>query len=534
MESRSLDTILNKPKLLWVGDIGTTGYAQVLNQAGPILQKYFNLHIFALNYNWKPGIEKTAVSFPIQQENLILLKEVNFHYYHHFDILKQVIKNLQPNIVFFLNDLYQLKEALRQVEEFKHIKKVIYLALDIEKNSSIDCQCVQKAFNNADLVFLMSKHAQGILPHTNKVVLEHPINQNFTTWNQFDKTKARNKLYPGMLKADTFVFLSVAFYCKRKRIEDTIEAFCKLQLETSTPTALIIKTVLNSQQTLRLKLKNSAEMINEIILNFRNKTGKHPTVLIENRTFDDKEMVELYACADAMVSNSSGEGFGLTPFEFVMTEKPALVANNSSYSVYFPPKFLIPARKLPLECRLYSTDIIEKLFESEFLEDHAFLTTIAQISKESFFLEDTILNQNDLSKPRFIFDVRKNNTTLQEYFEDLSKRTDLPHIFQVSILANSLELPKYLKDYCSVNLKNLFPNCVTQRVKCEALVTGKGLVKISPILNITKKMKEVIMDYKKYCMEAKSLKTKLQKIVGLDLFETRLLSHLRQLVPLEP
>lgn len=125
---------------------------------------------------------------------------------------------------------------------------------------------------------------------------------------------------------DTFYFLHVGGDSKRKNAQLVIDAFLEC---------------FEGQNEYKLILKYNKYIYAEVFIedSFVHPSN-HPQIICIPEQLSTEQMVKLYHKANCMVYPSSGEGFGMIPFESICTGMPTIVTNLTGMADYA--KYSIP------------------------------------------------------------------------------------------------------------------------------------------------------------------------------------------------
>ncbi len=336
-------------KLLWVSDAAFSGYALVTYSLLPYLLQDFEVFFLGINNtiqlnNWKELLNNNNI---LLDNNHLFLIDYNEQTYENFmgcNKLKEIINKINPDIFFTIND-YQVLDL--------QINAIISSGW---KGTSIgympvDCENLPyNFFNNLhkfDYVFAMNQFSKKQientqLNHKNEIIiLEHPIKKNFKILN--NPKQYRKKLFNNYKDTDILI-LNCNNNSYRKRLDLTLEAFYYFMKKNPqyTNLYLIFKTT-QSHKNKEFDLdKINQQMIEKYGINLTDKLQ-----IITNK-YTYEELNQLYNCVDICLSTTSGEGWGLTPFELLSVNKFCLIPNNTSYTDYFPKIMLIKTNKISL------------------------------------------------------------------------------------------------------------------------------------------------------------------------------------------
>lgn len=143
---------------------------------------------------------------------------------------------------------------------------------------------------------------------------------------------------------DTFNFLHVGGDSKRKNAQMVVDAFLELY---------------EDNMDYKLYLKYSNFCFAEIYLNGRLVPATmHPQIVGVPGSLDVESLVKLYHSCHCMVYPTSGEGFGMIPFEAICTGMPTIVTNETGCKDF-------AHYSIPLEAEFVTADWNNKQFEED-------------------------------------------------------------------------------------------------------------------------------------------------------------------------
>lgn len=133
----------------------------------------------------------------------------------------------------------------------------------------------------------------------NIYVIPHGVSEDFSIVEREEK--------------DVFYFLHIGGDSKRKNAQLVVDAFLEL---------------FDGKEEFKLILKYNHFCHAEVYLDGRLlPASQHPQILSIPQNFDVNQMINLYHKANCLVYPTSGEGFGMIPFEAMATGLPTIVTN---------------------------------------------------------------------------------------------------------------------------------------------------------------------------------------------------------------
>jgi len=141
-----------------------------------------------------------------------------------------------------------------------------------------------------------------------------------------------------------FNFLHIGGESKRKNAQLVVDAFLELY---------------DGQEDYQLILKynkfcDADAYVNGKVMPAHN----HPQIIAIPNSLDTHDMVQLYHKCHCMVYPTSGEGFGMIPFEAIATGMPTIVTNLTGTADFAKMSIPLPAEwgEAPLQSHLYACD----------------------------------------------------------------------------------------------------------------------------------------------------------------------------------
>tara|TARA_Y100000389_G_scaffold149355_2_gene148656 strand:- start:9992 stop:11623 length:1632 start_codon:yes stop_codon:yes gene_type:complete len=342
-------------KILWICDyfFDNTGYSNMSKKLCETLKtrfKLINLFINSEFLNQKINEGEYIVDIPKSvaiEGTCDILKNVNSdikEYYCDllmgYYILPKILKKENPDIVVSINDFQVIKKHNSIVKNIlPNCKFISYMPVDADYY----IKDFFKYLNNVDCVITMNQVSRNILKKDCQkeiYVLPHFIDQKYKK-NTDSLQNNRDIIFGKNIIPENFkIVLNINNHNPRKRLDIFIESLYLLNrayFPNNSKIADIIY-VLKTQKEYDLKQK-----IKEFDDKYNLNLGHRFIHLSEK--LNTYQMNILYNCADVFVTTTSGEGFGLTPFEAVSAGVFTLVPDNTCYSEYFPNEMLIECEK---------------------------------------------------------------------------------------------------------------------------------------------------------------------------------------------
>ena len=285
----------------------------------------FDINILAVNYY---GDKYDPKEFPYQIVPAKLL-EPNDPF--GSKMFLRAVEREDYDIIWILNDIFvvegvvtHLKKILEQKRiQNKKIPKIIYYY-------PVDCTVLPECVGMIELADATvcitefgKKETLAALKEKRQIdVIHHGCDR--TVFRPIDKKlrQAWRQKYLGIANPNTFLFINVNRNSVRKDIARCIYSFAKFRLLH--PDSKIYIHCAPKDMTINLfaAVKAVGLTINDIVFpaNFNLAEGG----------LDEESLVNFYGCADAYITTTLGEGWGLTITEAMACGLPVIAPNNTS------------------------------------------------------------------------------------------------------------------------------------------------------------------------------------------------------------
>lgn len=308
-----LKQVDEKPVLLWVGDDyrKKTGYGRVAKELFPYLYRDYKVVQYAI----------TCIGF--SNEYYIIDSQDGTAF--GFNKLPVVINVIKPQIIILLND-----------------SNIIHGWLSaINNNATIDKKCMIFPYVCTEYIgvpeneiVLYNKTCAGLLAMAQFTIDEFNKNGSILKSYRLSHGYANNikKIDKSLAKKimnvpeDTFVFFSGSKNQPRKRLDIIIRAFVHLLTRQADKKVLLmfncglIDTGWNLKELyIRLCKENNIQNMEKYIYFCSNNIG--------DSNKNDEELTVIYNAADVGITTSTGESFGLIPFEQSALGVPQIIPN---------------------------------------------------------------------------------------------------------------------------------------------------------------------------------------------------------------
>ena len=364
-----------RKKILWICDsfLENTGYSNMSAKLCQALSSRFDVINFFINTcHLKQVMNEGQYIIEIPRDVVTegsrdIVQNVDSDIKNYYcDLLSgyhklpEILQKENPDIVVSMNDYQIIKKHMLIVQTIlPDCKFIPYMPVD----SDYYMRDFFDELNKADCVITMNQTSVKLLAKDCKkkiYVLPHFIDQKYkkiiSVQRENDiklgkniqdidvmdyvvnkKQGARDKIFgknkiPEMFK----VVLNINNSDTRKRLDLYIESLYALnrKIFPDDSNRVNVMYVLKTSKNYNLE-----EKIKEMDDKYNLNMGDHFIHLSEK--LNTEQMNLLYNSADVFVTTTSGEGFGLTPFEAVGAGVFTLVPDNTCYSEYFPKELLI-------------------------------------------------------------------------------------------------------------------------------------------------------------------------------------------------
>ena len=301
-----------KQKLLWIGDDprSKSGYGRVLNEMVPYLSIQYEITILAIGYKGSSS-----------QVNII---DSNDGTPFGFKSIIKTYNEIKPDIFILLNDhkiIWGWLNALNDNCNLSNTKIIPYVCTEYTGIPESDMDIFNKVCHH---IFVMAnftgdemKKRGCNIPYT-RISHGYPL-----TLNKYNKQEARKLLN---IPENAFVFYSGNRNQPRKRIDIIIRSYVEFLKKYSNEDVLLLMNCglidmgIDIPELYQRLCKDNQIMNFESKIYFCNNTI-HPS------EFNDQDLSIIYSCCDVGITTSTGESFGLIPFEMSLFDVPQIIPN---------------------------------------------------------------------------------------------------------------------------------------------------------------------------------------------------------------
>ena len=321
----------SKPVLLAIGEAAVpSGFARVMRCILETLYEIYDLHQLALTYRGEPHNYPWPLYPSMSQSDYFGLERV-----------ESLIQKVQPDIVLILNDLHPLGQYMQQLCPYRaHIPTVLYCPTLSGVVNPSDAVAVagadrfvtytdfsQRAFATAFQQVSKRLDAPPDLPTL--AVIPHGVDlSNFkgTVAQQpctiGNRITARQALWPNWSEAsEGFIVLNANRNQPRKRVDTTVAGFAAFAKD--------------KPRSVKLCLHMGLEDIGWNVLDLAKRYGVSDRLLLTHQNValpyvDDSKLNLIYCACDVGLNTSTGEGWGLIPFEHAATGAPQVMTAHAA------------------------------------------------------------------------------------------------------------------------------------------------------------------------------------------------------------
>ena len=348
-------------KILWISDYSFSGYTLVTSCLLPYIQDTYDIYILVINNQDSRHsiIQHINTSLNISSDHVFTLDknvqyDVNIHEYYMNYIcgvfnIPNILKTIQPDIILSINDLQILTLQMHAIKACSNWngKTIAYIPVDAENYKTNFFQSLMLY----DYIITMNENSKKIIQQTGlkkKIyVLPHPIKSTFIPLS--DKNVLRSQFFNTIIDKDDIVIINANINSVRKRLDITIESFYSLHHKHNIPTILGSKKLFLILKTSVLQCNDGLD-IHKYITTMNKKYNMHldNRIIIITEKYSYEDLNKLYNCANMYITTTSGEGWGLTAFEFIKLNIYTIVPDNISYTNYFNRELLCPVTETTL------------------------------------------------------------------------------------------------------------------------------------------------------------------------------------------
>ena len=308
-----------KVKVLWVSDGGAaTGFTRVANGIIENLpENKYEIHHLAVNYMGDPYNSK-ALMYPAALGGDLF----------GFNRIKQLVDTIKPDLVFLLNDLWNLEKYLVQIEEYT-IPKVVYFPVDAKPQAK---QWVDKVIFDAVPVAYTEYGKSAITDYYPKQVVHViPHGINTKAFHKVSKSAARKTL--AGVSSDDFIVLSANRNQPRKRLDITIKGFALFAKDKPKNVRLYLHCGVEDMGWNIITLCDRYKITDRLLLT---SLQLSPTNFVS-----DARLNNIYNSADVGITTSMGEGWSLTNMEMAACGVGQIVPNSSATAELYKDRGLL-------------------------------------------------------------------------------------------------------------------------------------------------------------------------------------------------
>lgn len=325
-----------KKKILWVSDaVATTGFSRVAHNIIKFFPRgKYEIHHLGINYSGDPHGYKHHIYPAVLGGDLYGTRR-----------LEPLIKQIKPDLLFFLNDAWVINQYLQELVNHKltDIPVVVYFPVDSEESDAdwfrhyhlVYATCVYTEFAKRDIIAsgaFTEEDNINIIPHgvdTEKFYPHKNVN------NVSGLRRAKQEMFPWKERPeflDSFVVLNANRNQPRKRVDLTLRAFGEFVKDKKGKTHLYCHMGIEDAGINLLKVAKRYNFDDYFIVSsLKNQIPGVP----------DSRLNLIYNACDVGINTSSGEGWGLVSFEHAATRRAQIVPNHSGSAEIWSPETAI-------------------------------------------------------------------------------------------------------------------------------------------------------------------------------------------------
>ena len=301
-----------KQQLLWIGDDPRTksGYGRVLNEMLPYLSMQYEITILAIGYKGE-----------LNKVNII---DSNDGTPFGFKSVIKTYNEIKPDIFILLNDhkiIWQWLNILNDNCNLSNTKIIPYVCTEYigipESDMNIFNKVCHHIFVMANFTGDEMKKRGCIIPYT-RISHGYPL-----TLKKHNKQEARKLLN---ISENAFVFYSGNRNQPRKRIDIIIRAYVEFLKKYSNEDVLLLMNCGLIDMGIDIPELYKRLCKDNKINNFESKIY-YCNNTIHPSEFNDQDLSIIYSCCDVGITTSTGESFGLIPFEMCLFDVPQIIPN---------------------------------------------------------------------------------------------------------------------------------------------------------------------------------------------------------------
>ena len=496
-------------KILWICDSFSekTAYANISEKLCKILSNRYKIIYFFIN-TLSTSNQKNSYTIHIpreilEQHNNPSIKDYYYNILVGCYMLSDIITIEKPDIVVSINDYQIVQKHLEIVKSVSKCMFIPYVPIDCEKLPVSFFDSLKKA----DFILTMTEHSRKILSNSfsNVFLLPHYIDNCYYPL-ELSKKEIRKKIYPSNIdiEDDSIIILNINNSGIRKRLDIFIESLYILNNKICISNILYV-----------LKTNKDFNLHEMILLNnkkYNIDLTRHFILLTEKMNNEDMNL--LYNSANIFVTTTSGEGFGLPPFESICCNVFTLVPDNTCYPEYFPLDFLIKC-----ETKTYKEgrDIIEIPRDDIYM---VFIQGIPSYKNTTIEYLQDCSNFSNFNCRKEIIDCNNFESQLNDIVKE---KTPFQLIIKVDITNSFIDTENIIKIYRKVDFNN-FEKWDFTISSYDSFDEYISKVRIPCKNDLTDKIINYIKNPTMYKNIIKKTKNKLIKKLSLSVIEEQLLS----------
>lgn len=307
---------MSKIKILAIADGGVfTGFARVSHSIFENLpEDEYEIHHIAINYRGDP--------FPTKPNHLLYPAMLGGDYIG-LGRFQKIYNSIKPDLIWFLNDLWLIKEFVSRMTDEQLGKTVIYFPVDAEGSDFEWLEKFELLGGRVAYTEFGKSQVNKLNPYLNINVIPHGVNTD--KFFPVEKDVVWKNL--SGLTGDDFIVLAVQRNQPRKRIDLTFDTFAKFSRGKPLNVKLYLHMGVQDEGWNLIKMANRYKIEDRLVLT-NTELGPGNGVSIERLNL-------IYNSGKVGLNTSLGEGWGLGNTEHAVTGAVQVVPNSSACKELF-------------------------------------------------------------------------------------------------------------------------------------------------------------------------------------------------------
>lgn len=316
---------------IWGDGVTPTGFSTVLHSIFERFpQNNYDIHHLGINY-WGDPHDINYKVYPAMTGGDI----------YGFNRMRALLSSIQPNVIFLLNDVWVIDQALEIIKKtYTDLKLdlpkiIVYFPVDAEeydRNWFRNFNIVTKTVVYTQFAYKVVKNC---VPELEIEIIPHGVDTTVYKNLGIEKYDLRKQLYPETPDVwDSFIVLSAARNQPRKRLDIAMQGF-KLFAE-------------DKPQNIKYYHHGGLKDAGWDVLKLAVRYGIDQRLILTNlepgvQKIPKNKLNLIYNVCDVGINTSFGEGWCLPCMEHAVTGAPQVVPNHSAFTeLYWDCGLLVP------------------------------------------------------------------------------------------------------------------------------------------------------------------------------------------------